>query len=183
MTYDKNRRNVLFILTALVLGSGMSFAAFAAAISAAFAHECPPEGCFPDGRMTGGGRLDLDNMIVTHGFALHCDVDEVPNNLEVNWDGGNRFHLDELTRADCIDDPNIAPRPPTAGFDLFEGGGTGTYNGEEGATIYFVLTDAGEPGSRDTARLLIRDADDNIVLDVRANLDQGNHQAHNVNNP
>jgi hypothetical protein len=170
------------ILTAAVFGAFMTFASFAA-IPVAFAHECPQEGCFADGRMTGGGRLDLDDRIVTHGFELHCSVDNIPNNLEVNWDGGNRFHLDELTNVKCIDDPSINPHPPKAGFDLMEGGGTGTYNGEEGATIYFVLTDAGEPGSSDTARLLIRDAADNIVLDVRADLDQGNHQAHNVNNP
>lgn len=178
---DNKIGSLVLVMTAV---GGLLFATIAAVLPAAlvYAHDCPQEGCFADGRMTGGGRLDLD-MIVTHGFELHCDVDEVPNNLQVNWDGGNRFHLDELTRADCIDDPSINPRPPRAGFDLFEGGGTGSYNGEEGATIYFVLTDAGEPGSKDTARLLIRDAEDNIVLDVRANLDQGNHQAHNVNNP
>jgi hypothetical protein len=175
--------NIPSLILATAAVAGLFFGTLAAVLPAAYAHDCPQEGCFTDGRMTGGGRLDLDDMIVTHGFELHCDVDEVPNNLEVNWDGGNRFHLDELTRVDCIDDPSINPRPPRAGFDLMEGGGTGTYNGEEGATIYFVLTDAGEPGSNDIARLLIRDADDNIVLDVRANLDMGNHQAHNVNNP
>ncbi|HEX2013917.1 MAG TPA: hypothetical protein VLA68_01695 [Nitrososphaera sp.] len=178
MTNNK-LRSLGLVLAAVV---GLSFATIAAVLLAAvvYAHECPPEGCFADGRMTGGGRLEED-MIVTHGFELHCNIEELPNNLEVNWDGGNHFHLDELTRVDCIDDPNINPRPPRAGFDLMEGGGIGTYNGEEGATIYFVLTDAGEPGSQDTARLLIRDADDNIVLDVQANLDQGNQQAHNVN--
>jgi hypothetical protein len=188
MYSDKSKNTLFSAMASTVLAAVMLLTSFpAATLPLAFAHDCPTEGCFVDGRMTGGGRLDED-FKVTHGFELHCDADDVPNNLEINWeevdgDGSNRFHLDELTNVRCIDDPNIAPRPPTAGFDLMEGGGTGSYNGEEGATIYFVLTDAGEPGTNDVARFLIRDAEGNIVLDVRADLEQGNHQAHNDNSP
>lgn len=127
--------------------------------------------------MTGGGRL-ATNMIVTHGFELHCDVNDVPNNLEINWNGGNKFHLETLTVVECFDDPSISPGKPQADFDLMEGNGIGRYNGEEGARIYFSLTDAGEPGKNDHARFLIEDSDGNTVLDVSAKLKGGNHQAH-----
>jgi hypothetical protein len=153
-------------------------ASFAVAIIPAAAHECPQEGCVTDGRMTGGGRLATTSMIVTHGFELHCDASDVPNNLQINWDGGNRFHLGELTDVKCLDSPAISPNPPPADFDLMEAHGTGTYNGEEGASIYFVLTDAGEPGKNDRARFLIEDSDGNTVLNVSAKLKGGNHQAH-----
>lgn len=187
MVYAKSRTKFFIGAIPAVLGALMLMAFPSATLPIAFAHDCPKEGCFTDGRMTGGGRLNED-FKVTHGYELHCDVDDVPNNLEINWEetdgqGSHRFHLDELTRVICIDDPSIAPRPPNAGFDLMEGGGTGSYDGQDDATIYFVLTDAGEPGTNDEARFLIRNAEGDIVLDVRADLEQGNHQAHNENSP
>jgi hypothetical protein len=131
-----------------------------------------------EGRMTGGGRLNTD-QIVTHGFELHCSVDDTPNNLEVNWNGGNHFHLDQLTDVKCLDKDGISPNPPAADFDLLEAHGTGSYNGEAGARIYFVFTDAGEPGTDDTARIKITDASGNVVLDeATTTLEHGNHQAH-----
>jgi hypothetical protein len=169
---------VSILIVTMALGLGLVVASLAIAIRPVAAHECPPEGCVTDGRMTGGGILDT-NMTVTHGFELHCDVNDVPNNLEVNWNGTDRFHLDELTDVMCLDKEGISPNPPAADFDLLEAHGTGTYNGEDGARIYFVFTDAGEPGGQDTARIKIVDADDNVVLDVgTANLGVGNHQAH-----
>ena len=128
------------------------------------------------GRMTGGGRI-TDSTVVTHGFDLHCDPARLPNNLQVNWAGGNRFHLTQLTSVRCIDDPNIAPPPPAAGFDTYIATGTGRYNGVAGATISFTFTDAGEPGTSDTATLLIKDVNGNVVLNVSGTL-RGNHQAH-----
>ena len=47
------------------------------------------------GRMTGGGSIQCGDFgRVTHGFELHCFADGViePNNLEINWGGGNNFH-------------------------------------------------------------------------------------------
>jgi hypothetical protein len=166
------------ILAIVMLGLGLVIASFGIAIKPVAAHECPEQGCVTEGRMTGGGRLNTD-MVVTHGFELHCDVSDVPNNLEVNWDGGNHFHLSALTDVICIDEAGISPNPPAADFDLLEAHGTGTYNGEDGARIYFVFTDAGEPGKDDTARIKIVDADNNVVLDVgTTHLNNGNHQAH-----
>ena len=133
-----------------------------------------------DGRMTGGGSIfPTENLRVTHGFELHCDVNDKPNRLQVNWEG-NRFHLEELTSAQCSDDPTINPLPRQAPFDTYRGTGTGRYNGKDGARIDFKLTDAGEPGRRDRARFEIRDASGKRVLHGTAakRLTFGNHQAH-----
>jgi hypothetical protein len=131
------------------------------------------------GRMTGGGSVfRKGGARVTHGFELHCDVTHLPNNLEINWDKGNNFHLETLASAVCTDDPNIAPPPPGAPFDTFVGQGTGLCNGEPGASITFTLTDAGEPGTVDTATFSITGCPNGLSLLVSGNLKKGNHQAH-----
>jgi hypothetical protein len=136
-----------------------------------------------DGRMTGGGHyFPHEGVKVTHGFELHCDADIEPNNLQVNWQG-NRFHLTDLTSAQCTDDPAINPRPRTAPFDTFRGTGVGRYNGVDGARIDFKLTDAGEPGTKDRIRLEIRNSSGRSVLrgTPALKLTRGNHQAHPEN--
>jgi len=130
------------------------------------------------GRMTGGGSVFNDSMRVTHGFELNCDATKTPNNLEVNWDKGNKFHLENLTTASCTDDPAIKPNPPAAGFDTYEGRGTGRYNGVPGASTHWIFIDAGEPGNKDSATIYIWDAKGKLVLSVSGNLKSGNHQAH-----
>jgi hypothetical protein len=140
------------------------------------------------GRMTGGGSIQCGDFgRVTHGFELHCIGDDgvliEPNNLEINWGGGNNFHLTTLTTSVCSDSP-VIQQPPSAPFDTMEGTGTGTFNNEPGATIQFILIDAGEPGGGvDMARYFITDASGNVVLDCPLQvLDQGgNHQAHKAN--
>lgn len=135
--------------------------------------------CSVPGRMTGGGSVFTnDNSRVTHGFELKCDKSQTPNNLEVNWGKGNKFHLETLTTASCSDDPAIEPNPPAAGFDTYKGTGTGRYNGAEGATAEWTFTDAGEPGKNDIATIVIKDSSGNIVLSVSGNLNGGNQQAH-----
>ena len=129
--------------------------------------------------MTGGGSVfTAEGTRVTHGMQLHCDASKVPNNLQVNWGKGNRFHLSALSTATCSDDPALAENPPVAGFDTLTGTGTGSYNGVAGATITFTFTDAGEPGKNDTASIVIKDAGGNIVLTVSGKLNNGNHQSH-----
>ena len=128
-------------------------------------------------RMTGGGSVFDSNKRITHGFTLQCDVNNGPNNLEINWGKGNKFHLDSLTSAVCADDAAIAPKPPTAGFDTYVGTGTGSLNGVSGATATWIFTDAGEPGKNDHATIIITDGS-GIVLSVSGNLHNGNHQAH-----
>jgi hypothetical protein len=163
-------------ITGAMAGIGLVAALFATMIPYASAHECPPEGCVTDGRMNGGGGADV-SFNVSHRFNLQCDASDKPQNIRVNWQG-NMFRLDNLKWVQCLDKPAISSGMPAADFDLIEGGGKGKYNGEAGASIYFVLTDAGEPGKNDRARLLIRDADGDIVLNISAKLKSGNHQAH-----
>lgn len=131
-----------------------------------------------EGRMTGGGsNFTTDRVRITKGFQIHCDL-STPNNLQVNWPG-NRFHLTSLTNAVCTEDPNIIQAPPVAPFDTFTGDGIGRLNGEDGATIHFVFVDAGEPGSSDTVSMVIRDLNNNIVLNLPVSfVDRGNLQAH-----
>jgi hypothetical protein len=134
----------------------------------------PPPGA--PGRMTGGGSIfEADGTTrVTHGFELHCDPSNTPNTLEINWDGGNNFHLDTLLTANCTDDPSIQPQPPAAPFDTFVGTGVGTCNGQP-ALISFTLTDAGEPGTNDFASYTISGG---CSLTASGFLDKGNQQAH-----
>jgi hypothetical protein len=125
------------------------------------------------GRMTGGGSVfTTDGNRVTHGFELYCDVAAGPNNLEINWGNGERFHLDVMTEAACETTSTGANR-----VDIHRGKGTGWYNGP-GATAEWIFTDAGEPGTRDRATITIRDARNRVVLTVSGYLDRGNHQYH-----
>ncbi|HSE63893.1 MAG TPA: hypothetical protein VLG15_09835 [Thermoanaerobaculia bacterium] len=136
--------------------------------------------CAPaSGRMTGGGSVftSKGGTRVTHGFELHCDPEVAPNNLEVNWNG-NHFHMEELLTASCIDAPGIDWPPAPASFDTYIGTGVGRCNGVEGATISFTFTDAGEPGSQDTANIVITGCPDDADISVNNNLKKGNHQAH-----
>jgi len=163
------------------LGTGLKPASFDW-LAGAFAIQ--PEG--DPGRMTGGGSVfTLDGTRVTRGFEIHCDL-RPPNNLEVNWAKGQRFHLTQLTSAVCTDSPAITQEPPRAPFDTFTAEGTGLLKGVPGATIRFVFVDAGEPGVNDTAMIKIWAPGDNPdvddpVLDVSGFLNKGNIQAHKDN--
>lgn len=130
------------------------------------------------GRMTGGGSIISNGIRVTHGLELNCDSTQVPESLEINWDSGNHFHLEQLTSAFCSNDPTIDAGYPNSQFNTYEGSGTGSFNGVEGATISFKLTDAGEPGVNDFAAYTIKDASGNVILTASGVLDKGNHQAH-----
>lgn len=142
------------------------------------------------GRMTGGGSIFTgpgetppEGTRVTHGFELHCDVSQKPNNFEVNTHpsggGGDRFHLEQMTSVTCYDDPSINPTPPAAPFDTLVGTGTGTWDGQSGYTAQWKLTDAGEPGTSDTWSMTITDPNNNVVLNFKDRpLTNGNHQAH-----
>jgi hypothetical protein len=137
----------------------------------------PPTGC---GRMTGGGSVWVGDMRVTRGFEIHCDVSK-PNNIEVNWPGGNNFHLTKLLSATCRDNPYIHQEPPAAPFDTFIGEGEGIWSQkgdkEIGAKINFKFIDAGEPGVNDWAMIRITSNGSQVIL-VRGFLKKGNLQAH-----
>ena len=64
-------------------------------------------------------------------------------------------------------------------FDTFQGVGVGRLKGKEEANIRFTFTDAGEPGTLDTAEILIwTDDPQDPLLYVSGPLEFGNHQAH-----
>ncbi len=132
------------------------------------------------GVMTGGGKVfTAGGTSVTHGFRLDCNAQTGPNQLQVNW-GRNRFHLENLSTATCIDDPMIEPGGPIASFDTHRGSGTGRLNGVSGAVAQWVFTDAGEPGTSDKiVSLRILSPGGTPVLEITdALLANGNHQAH-----
>jgi len=158
-----------------------------------------------DGFMVGGGHVIApstsnfpDNLVISekknakvsssdtfklsHGFELHCNVNNTPNNLQVNW-LGNSFHLEDLESATCIDDgtPNEPPKSPHPGptLDTYTGEGSGRLNGECGASAEWKFTDNGEPGKNDEIiKLIIRNESGDKVLDIdeTQNLKGGNHQ-------
>jgi hypothetical protein len=138
----------------------------------------PPPGVYLNvGHMTGGGRVLANETTVTHGFELYCDTNKTPNNLEINWGNGNKFHLENLLESKCSYDPSVSPNVPDALFNKLVGSASGSYNGLPGATAEFTFTDAGEPGKRDLAKIVIK-LGDVIVLSMSGDLERGNHQVH-----
>jgi hypothetical protein len=140
---------------------------------------------------SGGGKSPKDTR-VTHGFTLHCDVNRLPNRLEVNWGpakNAQKFHLLMLDTAMCTDNPDIDPQQPRAEIDTIFGTGTGRFQAgktkEMDATIEFTFTDDGEPGRDDTANIIITvpGLTPAVVLDTGGalNLNMGNQQAHQDN--
>ena len=128
--------------------------------------------------MTGGGTVSNSIMKVFHGFEMHCDPSRLPQNLEINWGNGNKFHLDTLTSVYCYDDPSIDPGKPASYFDSLRGSGTGSYNSVPGAVATWYFTDAGEPGTRDFVRYVIKSsATGPIVLSISGYLTNGNQEA------
>jgi len=140
----------------------------------------PPPPPSLQGRMTGGGAQVYGNVKITRGFTIHCDI-VLSNNLEINWGGGNKWHIDKpLTKATCINDPAYIEQPPVAPFNTFIGEGIGRLNGVDGSKVYFTFIDAGEPGKNDKAAIKIIAPDGvTVVLDIPLSLlDNGNIQAH-----
>jgi len=136
-----------------------------------------------NGRMTGGNNIRVGQVRLTGGLTIHCDI-TLSNNIEVNWPGGNKWHLDKpITAAVCIDDPQYDPTPPAAPFNTFIGEGIGSLNGVDGSFIRFTFIDDGEPGTGDHASIDIwapgaDPSTDPPVLSVSEYLTHGNIQAH-----
>jgi hypothetical protein len=135
------------------LGSGATVVALAAAMILLVS---APAFAFKLGRFTGGGRVNLANDTkTTHGFQLYCtnigggrSLEIDPNNLQVNWDTGNHWHLEDLVRGACHNE-QWDPEQPKANFDAYYGDGYGRLNGVSGAYACWRLTDDGEPGRDD----------------------------------
>lgn len=156
-----------------------------------------------DGFMTGEGNMfvkddtnvastailsSLPFQRVTYRFKLHCDKTKGSNILEVNFGNGNRFHLEELESAKCYFDPTSDTYPPKAGFNTYEGSGTGMWIGHDqsdipddtdntvlwGATLRLDV----EPGKKDIASIVIKDKNGITLLEMSG---EGHHQVHKDN--
>ena len=130
------------------------------------------------GRFTGGGFQINDaggvEVKVTRGFTIHCD-NLLTNNLEVNWGGGNNFHMDKNSLANILCTRPVDPVPPEAPVSRISASSSGLCNGAP-ASISFILEDHGEPGRNDRAELIISGSC-SLNVSLR-NLDGGNIQAH-----
>ena len=126
-----------------------------------------------DGRFTGGG-FQIADVKVTRGFTIHCD-NLLTNNLEVNWGGGNNFHMRKNTLTSVVCSRPNDPTPPASPVSRIQASAVGQCNGLP-ANISFILEDHGEPGTNDRAELIISGGCTlNLTL---ATLDGGNIQAH-----
>ena len=151
----------------------------------------PPAAAWPaasttkHGRMTGGGKAmgvaDGKAVKVTHGFQLRCRTTSVPQRLQVNWSGGGKFHLDELTFASCIE-TSLDQENPSAPFDTYS-----ARVGRDGSYAEWTFTDDGEPGRTDGFKITVWESEDaaedgeDPILEVDDDLSLGgNHQAHRV---
>jgi len=129
------------------------------------------------GRFTGGGFQFNSGVRVTRGFTIHCD-NVLANNFEVNWAGGNNFHMDKNSLYSVVCDSIGLPNPPVAPVNRITASATGTLNGVA-ATIDFILEDHGEPGAGvDRAFISINVVGGNALTVDLAVIDGGNIQAH-----
>ena len=144
----------------------------------------PPE--IAQGRMTGGGKIRDNGVVVKTSFTVHCDI-TLSNNIQINWkdQGNNRWHLTKpITSAICTDDPEISQPPPAAPLDTFIGEAVGKLNGKKGSHLKFTFVDGGEPG-RDVDSMAVTiwapgddPETDDPVLEASGQLIRGNYQAH-----
>lgn len=142
-------------------------------------------------RMTGGGHilgtnnLTGDTVKVTHGFTLHCRTATDPQRLQVNWSGGNSFHLTELEDSYCAEE-GYDQENPRAPFDTYYGEGTGrltTRDGKETGYATWRFVDDGEPGGAnenggDELLIEVYNSDGVLVMFADGQITKGNHQAH-----
>ncbi len=133
----------------------------------------PPETL--NGRFTGGGfQIIAGDIKVTRGFTIHCD-NILTNNLEINWAGGNNFHMEKNSLISPVCTYVLPPNPPKAPVSRIVANAVGTCNGLP-AEIRFVLEDRGEPGTSDRAAFRITGGCDLTVPE--GFIDGGNIQAH-----
>ena len=138
---------------------------------------CPVTVGSSTGFMTGGGQMSA--FSASHGFNLGCDVGSNHNNLEVNWAGGNKFHLESISSVTCFLDPALPnPAPPAANFNTLVLTGTGKYNNQPGASVNLIFTDAGEPGVNDLAEMVVTFNGSTVLNIPLAKIATGNQQAH-----
>jgi hypothetical protein len=104
-------------------------------------------------RITGGGwrvsGANGESVRSSQGLTLHCDI-TLSNNLQINWSGGQKWHINKLVdSAFCEDDPDFTPEPPDAPADTFIGLDVGKLNNDAsgGSVACFIFEDHGEGGN------------------------------------
>ncbi len=144
-----------------------------------FTHTSPGAQC---GQMTGGGKLwgkyqpANKTMFVDYGLRLHCNLEERPNHLTVQWGPNNRFTMTKLTQSYCGCDADPSSRSSTQQSNVMEGAGSGTYNYiSTGYKVFFKFTDTTKSGAKDTAHIRIENSKGAVVLDASGPVAAGGH--------
>jgi hypothetical protein len=129
-----------------------------------------------DGRMTGSGTDKASG--VKASITIHCD-NKLSNNIEIQGPGNLNWHLDKNSLTNIVCQLANNPAPPVAPINIFSGDATGTLNGVPGSKLSFTFIDNGEPGSKDRMSITIRNASNNVVLNLPlVTITNGNLQAH-----
>jgi hypothetical protein len=136
-----------------------------------------PSGC---GRFTGGGfQVNENDIKVTRGFTLHCDA-ILSNNFEVNWAGGNNFHMYK-NPTDVVCTLLADPNPPDAPVNKIVINGFGSLNGTENVPFTLALVDNGEKAGAPADQAYININGVNLTggsVAAPLPIDGGNIQAH-----
>jgi outer membrane protein assembly factor BamB len=136
-----------------------------------------PKARRPAGGMSGSAlAFSTAPALVKYEFCLPCDAKNPKAELEIAW-GDNRFSLQSLSRAACSDDPSVPSSDNGARFNTLRALGTGSYNGQDGATIQLVFTDTGRSSRFDGAYIVIRDSNKQVVLEAFGIVAGGKHTA------
>ncbi len=133
-----------------------------------------PSHDLPTGLLHGSGTVgSLQRTFEVSRIRVTCAQERPVNRLTVRW-GSNRFDLDVLGSARCLDDPLVA-NSRWADFDTHRGMGIGRYNGVPGAVVEWTLVDGGVSGAKDSVALTIRaGADSAVVLSGSGTIRDGN---------
>lgn len=166
-----------------VWGDGLTFSTPSNVVTLTIPTDCAPG----IGRFTGGGKdVVANDLTITKGFEVDCDLHQPSNNLEINQDG-IQFHMETFTSAVCTLVGN--PDPPPAPVNKIVGTGLGRWDGMDGYTVVFTLIDNGEPGENDETAFTVCLTDPanpnkcaipaNVVLNLPLQfITAGNIQAH-----
>jgi hypothetical protein len=92
--------------------------------------------------------------------------------------GWGRFHLTNVTSAQCLNDPSVANSRRGADFDTHKGTGRGLLADGSAATIEWTLVDAGDIARRDRATFTVRDSRGRVVFTASDTLPRGKLRAH-----
>ena len=123
-------------------------------------------------RITGGGWRTTGSggeaVRSSHGLTLHCDI-LLSNNLQINWDRGQKWHIDKVVeKAFCDDSPFFTPEPPAAPADTYVGVDSGKLNNSGTAIACWVFEDHGEIAS-DT------DGEDRALIRIFTGIELGDY--------